>query len=182
MIYIVTALKSEAQAFVDKYKLQKSSLHNFTSYSNETLYIIVSGVGVHNARIATQTLINTFDITDEDAFYNIGICAAPKQFSIGSCHEIGSIIYDGILHTFKDNAHTILCSDTPQTNHCDTLVDMESFGFYDAVTHNPAITTYHIFKIVSDHFQPHTLSKDMVKALIFRNLSIFSLEKQKFHK
>jgi len=66
MIYIVTALKPEAQAFVDYYKLQKKRLGAFTIFHNEHISLIVSGLGVINARVATQTLINHFDISDDD--------------------------------------------------------------------------------------------------------------------
>lgn len=173
MIYIVTALKSEAQAFVDKFKLRKSSLNNFTSYVNDSLVIIVSGVGAANARFATQALIDSFDITDEDVFYNVGVCAAPQHYDIGSCCTIGSIVHDGMHYTLdtKDtNHHTLQCCDTPQSIPHNTLVDMESYGFYDAIIHNPAIKKYHIIKIVSDHFEPDTLSKDMVKSLIFQHI------------
>ena len=76
MLYIVSALKSEAQAFVDKYKLTKSKLSNFTLFSNTQMMLIVSGVGVNNATRATQTLINHYDITDDDIYLNIGICGA----------------------------------------------------------------------------------------------------------
>ena len=57
MLYIVVALKPEAQAFVDRYKLSKSKLGNFTLFSNDNMILIVSGLGVQNSTQATQTLI-----------------------------------------------------------------------------------------------------------------------------
>ena len=47
------------------------------------------------------------------------------------------------------------------------LVDMEAYGFYDAVVHNPAIRNAYIFKVVSDHFEPKLITKEKTKALIF---------------
>jgi hypothetical protein len=47
------------------------------------------------------------------------------------------------------------------------LADMESYGFYDAVIHNPAIKSFHIFKVVSDHFEPQKVSKKQTKSLLF---------------
>ncbi len=41
---------------------------------------------------------------------------------------------------------------------------MESFGFYEAVKEIP---NYHIFKVVSDHFEPKRVTKDDTKKLIF---------------
>ena len=47
---------------------------------------------------------------------------------------------------------------------------MESFGFYDAIIHNPAIKKFHIFKIVSDHFEPNKVTKEKAKLLISNNI------------
>ncbi len=166
MIYIVTALKPEAQAFVDFYRLKKSKLDNYTVFYNEQIHLIVSGLGVLNARAATQTIINHFDITDKDKFLNIGICGAPSSYEIGELLEIGSITYEGINHTFKD-AQSIVCLDSEASDNNYKIVDMESYGFYDAVIHNPAIEKFYIFKVVSDHFEPHKITKEKTKSLLF---------------
>ncbi len=170
MIYIIVALKSEAQAFVDLYKLQKSKLSGYTLFSNETLRIIVSGIGVQNARVATQTLINHFDITDEDSYYNIGICGASQTYEIGSLLKIGSIEYKEILYTYDETKAKIVCVDEEVCENHFKIVDMESYGFYDAVVHNPAIQNFSIYKVVSDHFEPHTITKEKTKKLIFQAL------------
>ena len=171
MIYIVTALKSEAQAFVDFYKLKKSKLGDFTLFSNDAIFLLVSGIGVLNARLATQTLINHYDITDEDTYVNIGICGASKAFEIGQLLEIGAITYKEQKHTFKEDILSITCVDEAISDDVYTIVDMESFGFYDAVKHNPAIKNFFIFKVVSDHFEPETVTKDKTKALIFNKIN-----------
>jgi len=44
---------------------------------------------------------------------------------------------------------------------------MESYGFYDAVVHNPAIKRFHIFKVVSDHCEPKKVTKEKTKSLLF---------------
>jgi hypothetical protein len=167
MLYIVTALKPEAQAFVDKYKLKKSKLHNYTLFHNENIKLIISGIGVHNARLATQTLINHFDITDNDVYLNIGICAAPEHYNIGDLVEIGSITYKNTSHIFDTHKQLLTCKDEAVSTQQTTMIDMESFGFYDAVIHNPAIKKFHILKVVSDHFQPDTITKENTKSLLF---------------
>lgn len=167
MIYLVIALKPEAQAFVDKYKLTKSKLGAFTLFSNENMKLIVSGMGIENARIATQTLINNFDISDDDIYINIGICGADKTYNIGQLVEIGTISYEEIPYVFHADKATLTCVSHAISEDNYTLVDMESYGFYDAVTHNPAIKQFFIFKVVSDHFQPHLVTKDASKSLIF---------------
>lgn len=167
MLYIVTALKPEAQAFVDKYKLKKNRLQNYTLFQNENIKLIVSSIGVTNARLATQTLINNFDITDDDICLNVGICAAPCKYSIGELIEIGVITYRNTNYTFDFNKQTATCMDEEVKTVQETIVDMESYGFYDAVVHNPAIKKFHILKVVSDHFQPHIITKENTKSLLF---------------
>ena len=166
MIYILTALKPEAQAFVDFYRLKKSKLGNYTLFTNENITLIISGLGVTNARLATQTLINNFDITDDDIYLNVGICGASREYEIGQLLEIGSIVYEDKHYSFEDNEE-IVCLDDEASDNSYTIVDMESYGFYDAVIHNPAIKNFYIFKVVSDHFEPQQVTKDKTKLVIF---------------
>jgi len=167
MIYIIVALKPEAQAFVDYYKLRKDRLERFTLFSNAKIKLIISGIGITNAREATQTLINHFDITDDDIYLNIGICGASQEHEIGSLLEFGSVVYEEQVYSFKESKKEIHCVDEEVTTKLHDVVDMESFGFYDAVIHSPAIKNFHILKVVSDHFEPHCVTKDKTKALIF---------------
>jgi len=179
MLYIVTALKPEAQAFVDKYKLKKNRLQNYTLFYNENIRLIISGIGVNNARLATQTLINNFDITDDDIYINVGICAAPSSYAIGELLKIGSVIYRNTTYTFNTNKQTITCKDEEAATEHQTPVDMESFGFYDAVIHNPAIKKFHILKVVSDHFEPNTITKENTKSLLFNVIDAINRVLQK---
>jgi len=166
MIYIVTALKPEAQAFVDFFRLKKSKLDNCTIFTNKNITLIISGLGVVNARLATQTLINYFDITDDDIYLNVGICGASSKYEIGQLLEIGSIAYEDKKYSFRDKKE-IICLDSEASDNSYDIVDMESYGFYDAVIHSPAIKNFYIFKVVSDHFEPHVVTKDKTKSLIF---------------
>ena len=170
MIYIVTALKPEAQAFVDYFKLKKSKLQNYTLFSNETIRLIISGMGVESARLATQTLINHYDLCDEDIFANIGVCGASTEYAIGELIECGSITYHEMHYSFLPNKAHIYCVDEPLSDPIYPLVDMESYGFYDAVIHNPAIEHFHILKVVSDHFEPKKVTKELVKSLLFNQI------------
>jgi len=168
MLYIITALKPEAQAFIDRYRLAKSKLGTFTLFRSQEITLIISGIGVKNAAFATQTLINHFDITDEDIYLNVGICAASDNYKIGELIEIGSINYRNqnyILH--KENPIQIECLDAEAYEPIYEVADMESFGFYDAVIHSPAIKNLFIFKVVSDHFEPKKVTKEHAKSLLF---------------
>ena len=168
MLYIIVALKPEAQAFVDRYKLTKSKLDNFTIFSDKNMILIVSGIGINNSTIATQTLINHYDITDDDIYMNIGICGASKDYKIGELLEINEVRYGHSVIKLNNNSKNILnCVDIEVSEDGYEIVDMESFGFYDAVIHSPAIKKIYILKVVSDNFEPNKVTKDSTKSLVF---------------
>ncbi|WP_321777296.1 hypothetical protein [Sulfurimonas sp.] len=142
MLYIICALKSEAQAFVDKYKLTKSK-------QNSEVTLIVSGIGRESMFNASKKILPQMSKTD--IIVNIGICGANKSYKIGQ-------LIDGF-------ANNLSCVNEAVTNDSIyELVDMESAGFIQATK---AIKNRYIFKIVSDHFEPHKVTKEATKQLIF---------------
>ena len=143
MIYIMVALKAEAQAFVDKYKLK--------NYKNENIAVFVSGMGKENMKIATCHALKNF--TPNDKIVNIGICGACKKYAIGD-------LIDGIKTQ-------ITCVDYEIKDDKFEIVDMESDGFLEATKE---IKNRYIFKIVSDNFEPKSVTKDKAKKLIFNNI------------
>ncbi|MBU1659443.1 hypothetical protein KKG72_10410 [bacterium] len=171
MLYIITALKPEAQAFIDKYKLKKERLHRYTLHTNENMKLIVSGLGVLDAMLATQALINQYDINDTDIFLNIGICGADSRFKIGQLLEISSIYYKDAMYTLNENSkENIVCLDHEASQNDYEIVDMESYGFYEATKHSSAIKNIFMLKVVSDHFEPKKVTKEATKSLIFNVL------------
>ncbi len=168
MLYIVCALKPEAQAFVDKYKLKAQKLDGYKIFTSASIVLIVGGLGVDSTRKATQTLINHFDIIDDDIYLNIGICGANKEYRVSDLIEISDIVYEDISYSITNkSAKTIHCLNQEVSTDEYEIVDMESYGFYDGVIHSPAIKNFYIFKVVSDHFEPETVTKDKTKMLIF---------------
>ena len=142
MIYIVTALKPEAQAFVDKYKLPKSK-------KNSQISLFVSGIGSQNMLQTTKDIVEL--MSEDDIILNVGICGASKKYKIGQ-------LIDGL----KEN---LTCVDYEVSqNDCYEFADMESSGFLEATQ---GLQNRYIFKIVSDHFEPHTVTKEATKSLIF---------------
>jgi nucleoside phosphorylase len=142
MLYIICALKAEAQAFVDKYKLQKNK-------QNTQITVIVSGVGSENMFNATKNIVNKMN--ENDIIINVGICGGDKSFAIGE-----------LIDASKSN---LTCVDFAISKvGIYELVDMESDGFLQATKD---IKNKHIFKVVSDHFEPNTVTKEKTKSLIF---------------
>ena len=168
MIYIVIALKSEAQAFVDKFKLIKTKYNKFSLYIGKEIVILVSGMGIENTKIGTTVLIEKFNPSDNDILMNIGICAANKKYEIGELLKIGSIYFEDEKYLLDENIpNTITCSNNEVSQSIYELVDMESFGFYKA---SQNIKNRSIYKVVSDHFEPNKITKDSAKKLIFNKI------------
>jgi len=145
MIYIILALKAEAQAFIDKYKLDKSKKNDFIT-------LIVSGMGTQNMYSATKKVVDMMG--DDDKIVNVGICGASKEFKIGS-------LIDG-FKTQIDCVDAEVCDES----RC-RVVDMESSGFFKATKD---IENKYMFKVVSDNFEPQKVTKDKAKKLIFDNI------------
>lgn len=176
MLYIVVALKPEAQAFVDRYKLTKTKLSGFSVFFNQDMMLIISGLGVENSAHATQAFINQYDITDDDIYLNVGICGASSTYEIGELVEIGTLVYNTkSIQLASLSEKTLYCFDEEVITNEYDIVDMESFGFYDAVIHSPAIKNYHILKVVSDHFEPETITKEATKSLLFNQIDAINL-------
>jgi len=143
MIYIILALKAEAQAFVDKYKLK--------NYKDDKISIIISGMGRENMKTTTCQVLKNF--TNDDKIVNVGICGANQKYNIGE-------LIDGLKQK-------ITCVDYEVNDERFEIVDMESDGFLEATKD---IKNRYIFKIVSDHFKPQSVTKDKAKKLIFDNI------------
>jgi len=135
MIYIIVALKAEAQAFIDK-----------------KMKVAVSGVGEKNMFEATSKIVKI--MKNDDVLVNVGICGASKNYNIGQ-------LIDG----FKENITCV--NEAISDKHKYDIVDMESTGFIKASLH---VEHRYMFKIVSDHFEPKTVTKDGAKKLIFNNI------------
>jgi len=151
MLYIVIALKPEAQALVDKYKLTKKKLENFTLHVNDNMIVIVSGIGATKAQIATTRIIEQFKPTKDDIILNVGICGANKKYEIGQ-----------LINGMEDSLTCVNDEISIQDKY--EIVDMESAGFLEATKE---LKNRYIFKVVSDHFEPQKVTKEKTKKLIF---------------
>jgi len=158
MIYVLCALKCEAQAFVDKYKLDKSK-------KNDSITIVVSGVGKQNMQDATSRVV--LEMSDGDTVLNVGICGGDESFKIGELVDASE--------------HKLTCVDKEVSQKSTySLVDMESDGFLKATKD---VKNSHIFKVVSDHFEPQSITREFAKSLVFNAIDdINRLLKQKVKK
>jgi len=168
MTCIVTALKSEAQPIIDFLDLTKKEDKNFPIFTNHDTTLIVSGMGKINSAIAVTYII------PHDTMINIGICGS-SSYKIGKMFNIKKIIDKStqkVIHISKDG-ETLTCVDTPQNNPNEfknTLVDMESFGFYQAARMFVEKENILLYKIVSDKISDTILTPKEVHDLITPHL------------
>ena len=154
MRYIITATKSEAQAFIEKYKLDALK-------SNDLYSIIVSGVGCECMHTTTQEILS--QLKESDTLVNVGICGASDAFEIGELLQI-----DTTTQCINGSEKVLTCVDEAlgDTNLYDA-VDMESSGFIQA---SKRFKNRYMFKVVSDHFEPSKVTKDKTKKLIYAQI------------
>lgn len=165
MLYIITALKPEAQAFVDKYRPVKGRCKNFLVYEGEFFRLLISGKGVVNMKKAVYALLEEYAPAKEDILINVGICAADKRHEIGELLKIGKVVYkDEECILDKSIQNTVTCMDEEAILPIMEIVDMESFGFCETTC---GFKNRYMYKVVSDHFEPDKVTKEGAKTLIF---------------
>ncbi len=154
MTYIITATKSEAQAFIEKYKLDASK-------SNTLYSVIISGIGTKNMYNTMKILFA--QLKENDTLVNVGICGASDAFDIGELLQV-----DTATQCINGTQKILTCVDEAleHTNLYDA-VDMESYGFSQA---SQGFKNSYIFKVVSDHFEPSKVTKDKTKKLIYSQI------------
>lgn len=157
MIYILTATKSEAQAFVEFFALK--------NLQNTTLKLIISGVGVTNMQRACRELLELHMPKESDIFLNIGICGAPKSYTLGDVVAIKQLFYKEQTITLTTGSDSLRTLDYPQRVPLEMPCDMEAFGFSESLRD---FSNLFVYKVVSDHFEPNSITKDMTKKLIKR--------------
>ena len=170
MIYIFVATKAEAQAFVDKYKLQKKRHNTITYFEDEKLRVIITGIGVQNAIDVTTTIKQHFALTKKDTIYNIGIAAANTTYAIGAVVPIKECHYKEHSIKLPNDGATLTTLDAPLTTPRDGVFDMEGYGVAFVFSE----FDLYIYKVISDHAKPEMITKDAAKKLVFDAMSQYA--------
>ena len=164
MILIHTALRCEAQSFIEYYKLKKL---NSKIYLNDEIIILISGIGKKNTLSSLDYMFLTYDIKKA---INIGIAG---------CNNINIKI--GNLYCTNQNIKEIenlplITSDTVVTSSnamATSLYDMEGQYFDQVSQKYLKKENIYIFKIVSDHLSSKILQKDFIKNLISKQKNLY---------
>lgn len=176
MTYLITALDAEARPLIEHYRLKRDHSLPYTLYKNDDTVLLVSGMGKMNSAMAVSSLLGWRVPVDEDILINVGVCGAPKSYKIGEVLLIHQIIdndrhyYPDILYTHPHQETSLICVDTPQSELSDYPVDMESVSVFKAASRFFKLHQMAFIKIVSDHFTPESVTKEMVIEQIGSNL------------
>ncbi len=162
MTLIHTALLCEAQNIIEQYKLKKTN-SNPKIYSNNSIVVLIGGVGKENTYNSLEYIFTNYTITKA---LNIGIagCSNPN-ISIGTLfctnHQLKDIFFSQLKTV-----------DTPQlcNSNDNSLYDMEGNHFKNICCKHLNEDNIYIFKVVSDHLDIKEIKKDTVKNLIYKNI------------
>lgn len=166
MIYLTCALDAEARPLLEHYRLKRDYSLPYTLYKGDGVLLLITGIGRSNAMLALSALMGYRIPTKEDILINIGICGAPDTYLLGEALLIHQIMdpersyYPDILYPHPLRETGLVCVDTPVSSPSPFPVDMESGGIFQAASRFLKLHQMAFVKIVSDHFEPHNVTKE----------------------
>jgi nucleoside phosphorylase len=179
MTYFICAFKGEARSFIEKRGLKYISGFSHPLYKNSDTLLVITGIGHQNASRATEKLMQYRLPEKNDTIVNIGVCAAPEHYRIGSVLIAKEIRYKkqglpaktAFSHPFEE---VVLRSvDEIQNHPCSTPVDMEAFGIFSTASAYVDPGQILFIKIVSDHFKPGSISiKEIINLVALKSKKI----------
>lgn len=183
MIAFIFAMKKEASSFLDKLNFTKAdnSCHDiyFTTYNNEKLAAIISGVGKVNSAIAAQFLIDNYH---PDLIINGGICGGlDKQMEVLDTYLCnGAVEYDFDLSRIdpvpagklEEYATPVIPFETPILNGYNYKIVASGDHFYDEDDEASTILDMGAtLKDMESGAIAHTCNKNNQKLIIIKCLS-----------
>lgn len=172
MTYLFTALDAEARPLIEHYRLKRCYDLPYTLYTGDNIILCVSGIGPENAMMAVSAVLGYRIPQTHDTMINIGICAAPATYPVGTgiiIHQIQTprqTYYPDILFSHPFCESSIVCSDQAADSAHPYPLDMESSGVFRAASRFFKLHRIVVFKIVSDHFHPDQVTKEGVIDLV----------------
>ena len=157
---LVTALTPEAAPLIEHYRLEKvDSNPMFPLYRNDTIYLVVSGIGKTLAAAATAYLHTKSGELPNQPFLNIGI--AGHQRAITGVPRVASRITDQstgqtwypsqISRDSMDRSALITVETVERVYAEDAAYDMEAAGFYPIAWRASTAELVQSLKVISDH-------------------------------
>ncbi len=176
MLYIICAFEAEARALIDHYKLIKTQTSPYALFKGDEICLLISGMGVQKAKTATHYLLETYRVNENDAFLNLGICAAQESFNIGELLQVDTLQNESCtysLETFPSAIQKVSCYSSSQVLDKPAptdIAEMEALAVYNVVSTPFTPLKISFLKVVSDHFKPFKPKKQFIIELIRKNI------------
>ena len=180
-ICLVVAFTHEAKPIVDSWSLKRDPyVREYPLYTGEkdghSLALVISGVGCLQVSQAISWLFGSRIVNKHTAWLNIGI-AGHSSWEIGHIFTVNKCVYsvDGsswypsrIIRSSLDSSN-IYCVANPESDYREHgAYDMETAGFFSAISKFGTMELAHAIKVVSDNPDSdwQQLDKTKIKTLI----------------
>ena len=163
MIYIFSAFYAEAKNIIDHYGLKKKKspeMVRFDVFANESIRLVITGVGEINAAAAVSNIGGACGISPDDEILNVGCGAGfSSDICLGSIflgnklteQMTGRTFYPDMLMKANFRECEIVTVARVLNEGCDSVVyDMEAAAVYQAAAFFVGPHRMHFIKLVSD--------------------------------
>ena len=163
MIYIFSAFYAEAKNIIDHYGLKKEKspeMVRFDVFANESIRLVITGVGEINAAAAVSNIGGAYGISPGDEILNVGCGAGfSSDICLGSIflgnklteQMTGRTFYPDMLMKANFRECEIITVARVLNEGCDSVVyDMEAAAVYQAAAFFVGPHRMHFIKLVSD--------------------------------
>ena len=163
MIYIFSAFYAEAKNIIDHYGLKKEKspeMVRFDVFANESIRLVITGVGEINAAAAVSNIGGAYGISPDDEILNVGCGAGfSSDICMGSIflgnklteQMTGRTFYPDMLMKANFRECEIVTVASVLNEGCNSVVyDMEAAAVYQAAAFFVGPHRMHFIKLVSD--------------------------------
>lgn len=171
MIYIITALYSEAQIFIGQYHLKKNVANTrFQEFfrEEEQIRLIISGPGEIAAAAAVASLCTLYPPSERDWLFHAGVCAGAQTGEIFLCHKLieettGKTFYPDLLYRYglPESAITTAAKIREESVGAG-LIDLEACAVYQAGSYFFQTHRMLFVKVVSDNGNPKQVTAEQI--------------------
>ena len=174
MLIIVCAMYSEAKPLIDKLGLTRVSDSRFDEYANDTVKLVVSGVGAIASAVAVSMMCTKYNFSKHDFIINVGCCAGENKGQAYIINKItdmitGRTFYPDMLYKSDLSEAEVVSVSTIVGNDdvkAGKLYDCESAGFYQASAQYAGPHQIRIIKVVSDNGDYENVTAKQITELI----------------
>jgi hypothetical protein len=161
-VFVFCALACEAKPLIDAWKLSKQSTSlPFTTYSNASRVVVISGIGKAAMAGAIGYTLARFPEVQMPIMINFGIAGHVFQ-SCGEAYlankitdsETGKRFYPQLAFSLPCATSNLISYPKPETTYeTESLYDMEASAFYETAIRFSSCELVHCLKVVSDNRQ-----------------------------